>query len=1755
MASHLLASACADLRAGPAAGLRPSASNATYSLSSKPVNQRRRASFDGVNISSASKNSSFYKGASRMSLTLPSQAVPEASPSVPAAPNTPVCLQTPSPSNSLNRSAGPKSAGAKTGRSGTATSALGGMGGMLGGLFGGGDPAEKTRQQYADRVVEVNKLEPVMQKMTDDQLRAMTVDLKKRIAAGESLDSALPEAFAVVREAAKRVLGLRPFDVQLIGCYYSSSPRTPSLSAYPLPLRVPPPSPRTPSLSAYPLPLRVPPSVPRPFSPNPCPSPPGGTVLHKGQIAEISSREGKTRVAVPPPTSTHPAPPSFSSFTPPLPHPSPPSPPRPLPFPPPGGMVLHKGQIAEMRTGEGKTLVAVLPAYLNALTGRGVHVVTVNDYLARRDAEWVGQVHKFLGLSVGLIQRACTWSQSTIIRPGEVRDGWGRAGPAAGQKKKRWGRAGPAAGQKKKRLNPLLLLHTTPLSFPPYPLPLSPLPPFPPFPPFPRSPFSPFSPFSPLSPFPLPPPPSPPPFPLPHFPVPLPPPPFHVVTAEGMDAQQRRESYACDVTYVTNSELGFDFLRDNLATVSPCLATTKDELVLPDFHYCVIDKTKDELVLPDFHYCVIDEVDSILIDEARTPLIISGPAEKPSERYYKAAKLANAFVRDVHYTVDEKQKAVLLTEEGYEEEEALQGVDEKQKAVLLTEEGYEEAETLLGVSDLLSYSPPPTLPNPSPNPPPSLWQVDEKQKAVLLTEEGYEEAETLLGVSDLLSYSPPPTLPNPSQKPPPSLWQVDEKQKAVLLTEEGYEEAETLLGVSDLYDPREQWASYVINAIKAKELFLRDVQYIVKAGGILIVDEFTGRIMEGRRWSEGLHQAVEAKEGLTIQNETVTLASISYQNFFLQYPKLCGMTGTAATEAAEFTSIYKLTVTEIPTNRPAGRKDESDVVFRAADGKWRAVVVEVEVEASCTLRTPCPSPSFPPFCSSPLLIPVAHPRCSSLPFNSSHQDESDVVFRAADGKWRAVVVEVARMNKMGRPVLVGTTSVELSEGLSARLKEAGVKHQVLNAKPENVEREAEIVAQSGRLGAVTIATNMAGRGTDILLGGNAEFMARLKLREMLMPRVAQASDNEIAFEGKRKIPVKKTWAVNPELYPCQLSDATSALLTTAVEAAVASWGANSLPALEAEDRLAFAWPHQRPSDWSPALRAAFQAMDDEYRVFTEAEKHKGPTSYPVIAALRAPFQAMDDEYRGFTEAEKQKGPTSDPVIAALRAAFQAMDDEYRVFTEAEKQKVIAAGGLHVVGTERHESRRIDNQRFAVASALRGRSGRQGNPGSSFRILKNRPSLPPPPPRLRIALQLRGRSGRQGDPGSSRFFLSLEDNIFRIFGGDRIQGLMKAFRVEDMPIESKMLTKALDEAQRKVENYFFDIRKQLFEYDQVLNSQRDRVYAERRRALVAESLEGAMIEYAELTMDDILEANIDATKPKEEWNLEALAAKVKQYCYLLADLSPESLAPHADSIDSLREYLRKRGREVYYQKREEVEKIVPGLMKDAERYFVLSQTDNLWKEHLQALKFAQQAVGLRGYAQKDPLIEYKLEGYNLFLSMMAQIRRNVIYSVYQFKPVMAKQPDLVNVANGVLTVFFLLAVAPVAARGCYLVRSATIDKGKDSGGWRGGGLNPWSEWRMRVWKKPELRVGDTLGKDGGGGWGGGGGGLSEWRMRVPKKPVLRVGDILVFKWRGFLNDVAITVDKKQIDTCNITVAFLLHQTTWSGRYKLLIPKDT
>ena len=899
-----------------------------------------------------------------------------------------------------------------------------------------GDPSAKTQARYQARVDAINAMEPSMQSLSDDQLRAKTEELQKRARGGADLDELLVESFALVREASSRVLGLRPFDVQLIG-----------------------------------------------------------------------------------------------------------------------GMILHEGQIAEMRTGEGKTLVSALPAFLNALSGKGVHVVTVNDYLARRDAEWIGQIHKFLGMSCGLIQA-------------------------------------------------------------------------------------------------------------------------------GMSEEERRVGYGSDVTYVTNSELGFDYLRDNLA------------------------QTPAELVLRDFNFCVIDEVDSILIDEARTPLIISGLADKPSERYVQAAKIADAFERDFHYTVDEKQKSVLLTEEGYEA-------------------------------------------------------------------------------------------------------------------------AEELLQVTDLYDPRTQWALYIINAIKAKDLQLKDVSYIVKGKEVVIVDEFTGRTMEGRRWSDGLHQAVEAKEGLPIQNETVTIASVTYQAFFKSFPKLGGMTGTAETELTEFNNIYDLSVQVVPTNRSVQREDSEDVVFRSESGKWNAVSREI-----------------------------------------------------------------ARMHKKGRPVLVGTTSVERSEQIAQLLDEEGIGYELLNAKPENVERESEIVAQSGRKGRVTIATNMAGRGTDILLGGNAEFMARLRVRERLMPRVVMPEEGDIAFEKKRLGGGNADkWRVKDGLYPCELSAETEKLLSDAVDVAAKTWGERSVEALEAEERLSFAC---------------------------------------------------------------EKAPTEDAAALALREAFNAIETEFKVVTAAEKAEVVGIGGLHVVGTERHESRRVDNQ-------------------------------------------LRGRAGRQGDPGSTRYFLSLEDNLFRIFGGDKIQALMSAFRVEDMPIESGMLTQSLDQAQKKVETYFYDIRKQLFDYDAVLNSQREKLYFERRRALSAspEDLQRLMLEYAEQTVDDIVAANLDPSVEPEEWPLEGLAGKMAQYCYFMEDIDEAVLRAEANKggIDAVRDFLVKRGREAYLTKREEVEAAQPGLMGEAERFFVLTQTDNLWKEHLQAIKFVQQAVGLRGYAQKDPLTEYKLEGFELFKEMQAQIRRNVIYSAY------------------------------------------------------------------------------------------------------------------------------------------------------------------
>ena len=928
-----------------------------------------------------------------------------------------------------------------------------------------GDPNARKLKRYQPLVSDINLLEEDIAPLSDEDLRRRTSEFRQQLENAGSLerqrpvlDQLLPEAFAIVREAGKRVLGMRHFDVQLLG-----------------------------------------------------------------------------------------------------------------------GMVLHDGQIAEMKTGEGKTLVATLPSYLNALTGRGVHVVTVNDYLARRDAEWMGQVHRFLGLSVGLIQ-------------------------------------------------------------------------------------------------------------------------------QDMSPAERRQNYGCDVTYATNSELGFDYLRDNMAT------------------------DISEVVQREFQYCVIDEVDSILVDEARTPLIISGQVERPQEKYNQAAALA--------------------------------------------------------------------------------LQLD---RAAEMSKDGID---------------------------PEGDYEVDEKQRSVILTDEGYAKAESILGVEDLFNAADPWAHYVTNALKAKELFIKDVNYITRDNEVVIVDEFTGRVMPGRRWSDGLHQAVEAKESMPIQPETQTLASITYQNFFLLYPRLAGMTGTAKTEEVEFEKTYKLEVTVVPTNRTRARRDLVDQVYKTESGKWRAVAQET-----------------------------------------------------------------AEVHRTGRPVLVGTTSVEKSEVLSALLQEEGIPHNLLNAKPENVEREAEIVAQAGRTGAVTIATNMAGRGTDIILGGNTDYMARLKVREALLPRLVRPEEGHrppvplqreasSGFAAATSAPAKPPSEARAlgRLYPCELSPDTDAALADVARELVKLWGDRTLTVLELEDRISSA---------------------------------------------------------------AEKAPSEDAGIMQLRQVLAQIRADYDAVISTEQASVRETGGLHVIGTERHESRRVDNQ-------------------------------------------LRGRAGRQGDPGSTRFFLSLEDNLLRIFGGDRVAGLMNAFRVEeDMPIESGMLTRSLEGAQKKVETYYYDMRKQVFEYDEVMNNQRRAVYVERRRVLEGRDLKKQVLGYGERTMDDIVEAYVNPELPPEEWDLSHLTNKVKEFVYLLQDFEPQQLA--GLSMEELKAFLHEQLRIAYDLKEAEIEQLKPGLMREAERFFILQQIDSLWREHLQSMDALRESVGLRGYGQKDPLIEYKNEGYDMFLEMMTQVRRNVIYSMFMFQP--------------------------------------------------------------------------------------------------------------------------------------------------------------
>lgn len=855
-----------------------------------------------------------------------------------------------------------------------------------------GDPNEKKVKSIMGIIDHINALEPQFENLTDEELRAKTDEFKEILAKRptssdfktdrklekEALDKILPEAFATVREAGKRVLNMRHFDVQLIGGYF-----------------------------------------------------------------------------------------------------------------------LHNGHIAEMRTGEGKTLVATLPAYLNALTGKGVHVITVNDYLAKRDSEWMGKIYKFLGLSVGVILSG------------------GRS-------------------------------------------------------------------------------------------------------AEDFEA--KKAAYDCDITYGTNNEFGFDYLRDNMAG------------------------SLEMLVQRPYNYAIIDEVDSILIDEARTPLIISGRLEKSAETYQLMAKVA-----------------------------------------------------------------------------PQLEKIKD--------------------------------------------YEVDEKNKNIILTEDGIDRAQEIIGVQDLFDINTQYAHHLLQALKAKELFVKDTDYVVRNGEVMIVDEFTGRLMEGRRWSDGLHQAIEAKEGVKIQDETQTLASITFQNLFRLYPKLSGMTGTAMTEEAEFGKIYNLEVTTIPTNKPDIRINYSDVIYKNERAKYNAVVEDI-----------------------------------------------------------------IQMHEIGRPVLVGTISIEKSEYVSDLLKKRGIPHHVLNAKHH--EREAYIIAQAGRVGAVTIATNMAGRGTDILLGGNAEFLAK----EML----------------------------------------------------------------------------------------------DNRGITPESENY---------------------------EAEKE---------AALAEA--------RSITEAEHAKVVEAGGLHVIGTERHESRRIDNQ-------------------------------------------LRGRAARQGDPGSTRFFLSLEDNLMRIFGGDKITALMNMMQVdENMAIENSLITRQIQSAQKKVETYHFDIRKSVLEYDDVMNIQREKFYAQRRKVLAGGNLSQDIYYMIEKEIDRLLRSYIAPDLHPEEYIFEDLQTMVKELHSIIPQLSGIQVSDIQNlRFEAIYDKLKDFALQSYRDHETEVinfynqvvaqydTEAVPqeafsdnNVIRNLEKDILLRVVDNKWIDHLHNIDMLREGIGLRAYGQKDPLIEYKREAYDLFNKMMYEIQGDTVKHLFRTK---------------------------------------------------------------------------------------------------------------------------------------------------------------
>ena len=881
-----------------------------------------------------------------------------------------------------------------------------------------GTANDRELKRIRPLVAEVNSKEPEIQRLTDEQLRGKTVEFRERLAKGESIDDLLPEAFAVVREAGRRVLNMRHFDVQLIG-----------------------------------------------------------------------------------------------------------------------GIVLHRGKIAEMKTGEGKTLVATLPAYLNALEGKGVHVVTVNDYLARRDSEWMGRIYRFLGMSVGVIQH-------------------------------------------------------------------------------------------------------------------------------DLNDQERQVAYGCDITYGTNNEFGFDYLRDNM----------KFDLA--------------QYVQRGHHYAIVDEVDSILIDEARTPLIISGPAEESTDLYYEVDRIIPKLTPG---------------------------------AVTQGNVKAEDREELEKTGDYL---------------------VDEKHKTVTLTETGMAKAERMLG----------------------------------------HRLAE---GSGGLYDPTNMpLLHHVTQALRAHTLFKLDVEYMIKDGAVVIVDEFTGRLMPGRRWSDGLHQAVEAKEKVKIERENQTLATVTFQNYFRKYGKLSGMTGTADTEAEEFHKIYKLEVMVIPTNRELRRIEEPDTVYRTEKEKYEAIVTDI-----------------------------------------------------------------IEQQKKGRPALVGTVSIEKSERLSKLLKLRGIKHVVLNAKYH--AQEAEIVAQAGRKATVTIATNMAGRGTDILLGGNAEFMAR---------------QQTLAEEVAEKLP-----------------------------------------------------------------KGQEKFVDDDEFVY---------------------FFHLDNFYR------------------VPRAHYERIFGAFKRQTDAEHDEVVNLGGLHIVATERHEARRIDNQ-------------------------------------------LRGRAGRQGDPGSSRFYLSLEDDLMRIFGSDRISGLMQRLGMEEgVPIEHKMVTNAIARAQKQVEAQNFSVRKHLLEYDDVMNKQRESVYALRRELLegkihLTEEETVDSREYLVTLAEELLDSTVDRyagdNVEEEDRDDGALKAAIGEIYGL--EIDEINVDTEALGAGALSDALWKPVLDKYERK----EALVPiEILRRIERDIMLQIVDAQWKDHLYSLDHLKEGIGLRGYGQRDPLVEYKKESFALFQAMKDRIEEEIVRYLWRLTPVRGDDPEAAEV---------------------------------------------------------------------------------------------------------------------------------------------------